>query len=144
MFPFIIAGSRLSVETADIQALKAGDVVCYPSIDGEIVAHRVIRMIERNGQKLFLIKGDSSKNGEEIPSSAIAYRVYRVEHRRFSYETDGVIGKIIAILAIAGSKQSSGFQDASRIATRFSKMSIALRQRLNQRIQSFISNLSAK
>lgn len=129
MFPFILPGSRLFVEAVDGETVRVGDIVCYPSNREQMVAHRVVAIHTRDGQRFFWVKGDSSPVGEEIPMNAIAYTVSRIEHGLVSYKTKGFIGSIIRRLALNEVLSSTYAQFTLRIAVRlFAKSNGILRK----------------
>jgi hypothetical protein len=86
----------LLLEDRDGRDIEPGDIVCYPDLSGTIVAHRVIGV---RADRL-LVRGDAFHRPEEIEPGAVIYRVVRVEHRLFSYDTDGAVGEAVKRLVV--------------------------------------------
>lgn len=132
MFPFILPGSRLSVKPIDAETVRVGNIVCYPAEKGKMVAHRVVEIYDRNGERFFFVRGDLHVGNEVIPSSAAAFVVYRVEHRLMSYYTDGFIGSIIVKLVLSDVLLSTKVHFALLSAARFYNKSISVGRKLRE------------
>lgn len=98
MLPFIMPGSLLCLKSAVGNSINVDDVVCYPDSRGTIVAHRAIG--NDQGARIVYTRGDAQSAIEQIPASAIAYLVTRVEHPLLSYDTDSPLGRFFAWSAL--------------------------------------------
>lgn len=99
MFPFVPAGSVLTLRARGERLLELGDIVCYPATTGELVAHRVVA-IEYPGDDAWLTtRGDANGLEDRIEVGAVAWIVERVEHRWLCYDTDGLTGRTFARVA---------------------------------------------
>lgn len=135
MFPFILPGSCLVVGRVDPKTVKVGDVVCYPSENGRMIAHRVVDIHNQNTTRHVYIKGDSSVTREEIPLSAMAYLVYRVEHPFLSYDTDRLFGRGIAKIATSSITLSRGYRFTLHTVILLSKKLTAIKRILSTQIR---------
>ena len=104
MFPFVPAGSMLGLRPRGERAVETGDIVCYPGSRGEVVAHRVLArrpaFCATAQGPVWITRGDALRGEEHVAESAIAWVVDQVEHRGFSYRTDGLIGRLCARIAV--------------------------------------------
>jgi signal transduction histidine kinase len=99
MFPFVPSNSLLHVRAPDRSAIRPGDVVCYPG-GRQVVAHRVVRIEDGLGGRVFVTRGDAAGSDEHVDARSIAYVVTRVEHGWFAYDLDGMLGRCAASLAL--------------------------------------------
>lgn len=100
MFPFVPAGSVLSLRLQGERPIGLGDIVCYPGRGGELVAHRVIA-IEAGARGTWLtIRGDAVEEQERIELGAVGWLVERVEHRWLRYDTASLAGRTLARVAV--------------------------------------------
>ena len=106
MTPFVLAGSRLQVERVPISEVRKGDVVCYIGEDGASIAHRVTRKVREGTGFVLRTRGDAQRVEEQVPGEAVMSVVRRVEHRLFSYDTDGPIGRAIARIALGEDRKA--------------------------------------
>jgi signal peptidase I len=60
MFPFIRKGDLCRFTLADPSRLKKGDIVLYHTIPGQLVAHRLSNTKELDGNRLYILKGDTN------------------------------------------------------------------------------------
>jgi hypothetical protein len=111
MLPAIFPGSNLYVDSARPEDLRPGDVACYLGKGNVVVAHRVVCGPSENGEDL-IVKGDSQPEPENLPRSAVMYKVMRVEHRFLSYDTDGILGSSLARMALSNGRIARGLQKA--------------------------------
>ncbi|MFC1804879.1 signal peptidase I [Candidatus Omnitrophota bacterium] len=58
MYPTLRQGMDILVEKTRPEDISLADIIMYKS-GRNLVAHRVIRLIERNGQRIFVTKGDN-------------------------------------------------------------------------------------
>ena len=117
MFPFVPSNSLLHVVAADVARIRPGDVICYPGPRG-IVAHRVVAI----DAGVFVACGDATTRKERVPAGAVAWRVVRVEHRRLSYDLDGLLGRCAARLAL---RRGLGLQLVAATARRLAALTRA-------------------
>lgn len=79
MSPAIGAGSVVFVDEAPASAISTGDVVTYRdrSSRSERVTHRVVEVVESNGERRFRTKGDANEEPDSTPidSGAVIGRV---------------------------------------------------------------------
>jgi uncharacterized protein (UPF0248 family) len=100
MVPFILPGSRLRVQRVPVERIQKGDVVCYIGEGRLAVAHRVVSVAEVGGRTTLSTRGDAQSGEERVPAEAVLSVVRRVEHRLFSYDTDGPVGRAFARIAL--------------------------------------------
>jgi hypothetical protein len=122
MLPAILPGSRLHVVSAKPEALISGDVVCYVGQGAVVVAHRVVRGLMGSAGDGLVVKGDSQSQEETLPASAVMYRVLRVERGLLSYETDGIVGRTFAHLALSNGPAAKTLQFSLRMGIRLAVM----------------------
>jgi signal peptidase I len=60
MFPFIRKGDLCRFTLADPSKFKKGDIVLYHTIPGQLVAHRLSNIKELDGNRLYILKGDTN------------------------------------------------------------------------------------
>jgi signal peptidase I len=60
MFPFIRKGDLCRFTLADPSKFKKGDIVLYQTIPGQLVAHRLSNTKELDGNRLYILKGDTN------------------------------------------------------------------------------------
>lgn len=113
MFPFVPAGSLLSLSDRGSRAVEVGDIVCYPAPSGELVAHRVVAVeVGPNGAWL-TTRGDAVGRAERIEPAAVAWIVDRVDHAWLRYETRGAAGRVFARIAV---RRGAAFRVVTRAA----------------------------
>ena len=59
MKPFIRSGSELLIERVPVARIRAGDIITYLSPSGASVTHRVVKVLKKGTEVLFLTKGDN-------------------------------------------------------------------------------------
>ena len=64
----IEVGDLIFCTRPDVEALREGDIVSFMD-DKIVVTHRIVKIEEQNGQKLFTTKGDAN-NTEDPPISS--------------------------------------------------------------------------
>lgn len=63
MAPIMKTGDIFQFEpVSDFRQLKAGDIVLYESHRGELIGHRYIGTLTRNGETMIVCKGDFNRN----------------------------------------------------------------------------------
>jgi signal peptidase I len=60
MFPFIKKGNLCRFTSALPSDLKKGDIVLFHSVTGQLVAHRLSDTKELDGNRVFILKGDTN------------------------------------------------------------------------------------
>lgn len=106
MTPFILPGSRLRCERVPISQIREGDVVCYIAEGGASFAHRVTRKVRSGAGFVLFTRGDALFVEEQVPGEAVISVVRRVEHRLFSYDAGGPIGRTIARIALGEDRKT--------------------------------------
>lgn len=73
MSPTIPMGAAIVVVERPVDELEAGDIVTWRAANGAYVTHRVIQVVEENGQLFVQTKGDAndSPDPSAVPSDAI-------------------------------------------------------------------------
>lgn len=70
MAPTLASGSRVRVARA--RSLWPGDVVVFRSVDGPLVAHRLLGALRRRGEWYLLTKGDAASAFDDfVPVAAV-------------------------------------------------------------------------
>lgn len=100
MIPSIFPGAKLEVSMVKIESVQIGDILCYLGQGKEIVTHRVVHIEMKDNSRFFFLRGDAQEKREQVPASAIVYRVTRVKQRFLSYETTGIVGKLLSQFAV--------------------------------------------
>jgi hypothetical protein len=79
MVPTIWPDDMLVVEPSDSHSVGVGDILVW--LDGtRLIAHRVIRVFERAGQRMFQTQGDAHADADPVtPAVQILGRVRAVE-----------------------------------------------------------------
>jgi len=106
MSPFVLPGSRLRVQRVPVEQIRKGDVICYVGKGAFGVAHRVVNTAEIDGRMTLSTRGDAQSGEEVVPTEAVIAVVRRVEHRLFSYDTDGPVGRTFAHVALAENRST--------------------------------------
>jgi signal peptidase len=80
MAPAIHAGSLVLSRSQPAYAYRVGDIITYqaPQSESNLVTHRIWNVqSERDGERLFLTKGDANTNGDTwlVPPSRVVGRV---------------------------------------------------------------------
>lgn len=106
MEPLIKVRDAVIIKRADADSIKVGDVVTYrsqdPSYYGILITHRVVRIEEQNGEKLYITKGDSNETIDRSPiklgqiQGKVVMRVPKIGYIKF-FLID-YYGWIIAVL----------------------------------------------
>jgi hypothetical protein len=82
MFPFLATGDAVTVAPA--RSYAPGEVVVYSRGEAD-VCHRVTRVLERDGQRWLLLRGDALLFADKpVPAERILGRVAAVEMGRVS------------------------------------------------------------
>jgi polysaccharide export outer membrane protein len=76
MSPVLRTGDSIYVEPVTAEDLSAGDILVYKT-EGNMVAHRLIRILRSNGKFMFLTKGDTFSSADRLlKESDLIGRVY--------------------------------------------------------------------
>lgn len=102
MFPFIPAGSVLTLQHCPIGELAPGDVVAYIGRAGEPIAHRLVMTVhaDPNGHRFLTVAGDRSGIREQVQAEAYIGRAVRVRFRHLTYDPRGLLGQLMSRLAL--------------------------------------------
>lgn len=73
MSPTIPMGSAIVVTDVPAAEVRVGDVVTWEAANGAYVTHRVLQVVEENGELFFQTKGDAndSPDPSAVPSSSV-------------------------------------------------------------------------
>ena len=73
MEPIIKVKDAVVIRRVDEKDIKRGDVVTYRSLDeafyGILITHRVVNIEEKNGEKVYITKGDNNSTIDRTPVS---------------------------------------------------------------------------
>ena len=79
MWPTIRPGEAITVEPVEATDVKLKDIVLYRTGRG-VIGHRVVRITNRNGERVLLTRGDADRGvGEAVVAEQILGRVVAVE-----------------------------------------------------------------
>ena len=79
MSPTIQPGEAITVEPAAATEIKLKDIVLYQTGRG-VIGHRVVRIANRKGERVFLARGDAGQSaGEPVAAEQILGKVVAVE-----------------------------------------------------------------
>jgi len=78
MYPLIRVNDRVLVKSLDIRELRAGDIILF-KVDDKCIAHRIIRILNRDGNPLFYQKGDANKYASLLSPETVMGKVTAVE-----------------------------------------------------------------
>ncbi len=71
MEPLIKVRDAVLIKRVNETSIKKGDVVTYQSLDpafyGILITHRVVRIEEENGEKIYITKGDHNETIDRTP-----------------------------------------------------------------------------
>ncbi|WP_435552049.1 signal peptidase I [Natrinema sp. CGMCC1.2065] len=76
MSPTFESGDVILVEDVDPASIEEGDVITYADGSGERTTHRVVEVVERDGERQFRTQGDANDDpdGDLVPASAVEGR----------------------------------------------------------------------
>jgi polysaccharide export outer membrane protein len=78
MSPLLRTGDAIYVERVKAEDLSVGDILVYKT-EGNMVAHRLVRILRKNGRCMFLTKGDTFSHVDSpLRESSLIGRVYAV------------------------------------------------------------------
>jgi signal peptidase I len=80
MYPLIGVNDRVLVKSLDIHELKPGDIVLF-RVDDTHIAHRIIRILKRDGKTLFYQKGDANQYAGLLSPESIMGKVIAIEKK---------------------------------------------------------------
>jgi signal peptidase I len=78
MYPLIGVNDRVLVKSLDICELRLGDIVLF-KVDDTCIAHRIIRVLKRDGKSLFYQKGDANAYASLLSPESIMGKVTAIE-----------------------------------------------------------------
>jgi len=64
MWPFLLDGDKLIIKKAVASELRVGDVILYAS-NNDLICHRLVRIMGKNGKYLLYARGDNSTSASE-------------------------------------------------------------------------------
>lgn len=80
MAPFIRPGSELLIENVSAAEIHTGDIIAYLSPSGASVTHRVVKVLKKGSEVLFLTKGDNRSAPDPlVREGEVLGRVTRVD-----------------------------------------------------------------
>jgi signal peptidase I len=83
MFPFISTGDRITISPP--KDLTIGDIIVF-NRGGQMVAHKLVKVFEKNGTRYYLTRGDSSlRLDQPITAGEILGKVTGIERARLSF-----------------------------------------------------------
>lgn len=95
MRPIIEPGEKVLVQKITAAAAKRGDIVLYRSGENYIT-HRLVGFVTREGQALFLAKGDAGSVPEDLAPEAVCGKVIVIEkHGGRRLRLDSLRGRIV-------------------------------------------------
>ena len=78
MYPLIKVNDRVLVKKMDTGKLRAGDIILF-KVDDKCIAHRIIKILKRDGRHLFYEKGDANQYANLISPESIMGKVTAIE-----------------------------------------------------------------
>ena len=107
MYPFIRNGDIIEIEPAEAPKINLGEIIFYHS-SNRIVAHRLIKRINSDGEVTFVTKGDSRvKYDKPLKNESIMGKVVMIQSRNRTIWLNQPSGKAINYLAMFYSLASS-------------------------------------
>lgn len=99
MHPSLQENDIVEIKKTDIPNIKFGDIIVYRHPSSELVAHRLIKIENKNGRKLFITKADVSNFYDEpIIQTDVLGKVIRIKRDQRHIRLDGNISRIKAII----------------------------------------------
>lgn len=97
MYPTIQNGDRIVVRPAKANNISIGDVILYTG-NGEMIAHRLIRKLKKNGRMILVTKGDALPwfDNPPAPENVIG-KVITIERKGRKVKLDSKLGRLISI-----------------------------------------------
>jgi signal peptidase I len=80
MYPLIGVNDRVLVKSLDIHELRPGDIALF-KVDDTYIAHRIIRILKRDGKILYYQKGDANKYASLLSPESIMGKVVAIEKK---------------------------------------------------------------
>lgn len=73
MEPVYKTGSIIYLDDVDVNTLEKGDVITYQVSSDTMVTHRIVEVVEQDGQTMYRTKGDANdvEDGSLVPQSQI-------------------------------------------------------------------------
>lgn len=73
MEPVYKTGAVLYLDDVDVNTLEAGDVITYQVSSDTMVTHRIVEVVEQDGQTMYRTKGDANdvEDGSLVPQSQV-------------------------------------------------------------------------
>jgi signal peptidase I len=78
MYPLIEVNDRVLVKKLDAHELRSGDIILF-KVDDNFIAHRIIRILKRDGRLLFCQKGDANRHASLLSPESIIGKVITIE-----------------------------------------------------------------
>ncbi len=81
MYPFIKAGDIALIKKCKLDELNIGDIIVF-KLNNKWIAHRLIKVISENGDKILITKGDSElKNDKPITEKEFTGKIVSITHK---------------------------------------------------------------
>ena len=102
MEPYYHVGSVVYVTDVETADLKEQDCITYRISGGTVVTHRIIEVVDQNGERFFRTKGDANKSPDGLlPASAVIGKtVFSIPY--LGYLADFVQRPIGLIVVVGG------------------------------------------
>lgn len=86
MYPTIIEGDKIRVDTRMNKDLSVGDIIVYESYFF-LICHRIIKSFLKDGERFYITKGDSIKSAfEEVMESEVMGKATTITRRGRSFD----------------------------------------------------------
>lgn len=103
MEPTYKTGSVIYVKSADSDALEEGQVITYRLTGSTIATHRIVEVVQEDGQRLYRTKGDANEHADGSlvsPDVIIGTPVFSVPYMGFALSyIQSAQGKYVAFAA---------------------------------------------
>lgn len=97
MYPFIKEGNICGFRKFEWCELKKGDVVLFISSNGDLVGHRFVCSVLREGQCLLIFKGDTNLASDEpVTCENVIAKLQYVKKRYWVINAEGRISRLWA------------------------------------------------
>ncbi len=64
MFPLLREGDLVFAYKPSPNDIHVGDIVIYRGFHGELIIHRVVKIVEKNGEKYYVTRGDNNEGND--------------------------------------------------------------------------------
>ena len=103
MFPFILHGSLVNIESVPVELYRRGDIICFIQNPPAVFAHRLISIIRKNKEKCFVEKGDNVYGFSNVPVDKILGRLIKIDQPKGIYYMNSSYWKVMNyFLALIG------------------------------------------